>query len=354
VYEALLHGVIVVTLPMDVFVELYGDAVYYIPFDHKYLNQDDKIPHPELSQYISNEFVKAIQILEASPSLQQEYITKGRQLLTKFNQESCVRQLFSHLHIPYQSITYQYLFLVSSNTTEWNGHVNPPSCFQTIITIAEQLSNVVICCIDNKISPIYHNNVLYVNYYALPKTYYNSVVVSQFIPIDFINHIQYSTLRVSEPLVSLYQNEKPVAYQSLNEFLPILTTKSFLANTLSQNKQSQDISLVFPSRISTKKILLILHSQTSYQIQQIYQLYPSHEIHVHVLERSDLYRYKGVHYCDEISSRQYDFCILDYYSPQGLEKYSSSLFGLLLYIITCDEKWSSIVQEHPYIKFLIT
>lgn len=351
VYEALIHGVIVITVPMDLFIELYGDAVYYIPFDRKYLNQDDYTPHPELHTYISNEFIKAIQILEESPSLQQAYIAKGRLLLNKFSQQSCVKQLFSHLHMPYQPVVYQYLFLISSDTTNWNGYVNPPSCFQTLISIAEQLENVVVCCTNNNISPIYHNNVLYVNYYSLPKTYYHSIVVLQFIPIHFISSIQHTVLRVSETLLLSYQNENPVVYHSLHQFLTYPTAS--LTKPYCQESQSQCVSLVFSQRISSQKILLILHSQTDHHIKEIYQLYPSHEIHLHLLDHNNVHRYKGINYCDEIHPRQYNCCFLDFYSPQGINKYNSNLFGLTLYIITYDEQWCNIVNNHPYIKFLM-
>lgn len=247
IYEALIHGVIVITVPMDVYLELYGDAVYYIPIDRKYLNQDDMIPHPELSEYISNEFVKAVELFESSPSLQQLYLEKGKQLLCKYNQTASIQKLFSFLQLPYQPITYQYLFLVSTpnTSTTWNGYLNCPSTLQHIITFAEQNEKVVICSIENQMIPVHHNNVLYCNYQSLPSTSYERVIIIHHnIPINLLSSIQYTSLFISNDVESTYKTLSSLPYQGFSSLRELLSpSKTMRILFFNSNNDEQVMNL---------------------------------------------------------------------------------------------------------------
>lgn len=324
IYEALIHGVIVISVPMDVYVELYGDAVYYIPIDHKYLDQDDTIPHPELSEYISNEFIKAIELFESSPLLQQQQIEKGKQLLCKFNQTASIQKLFSFLQLPYQPITYQYLFLVSTphTSTKWNGYLNPPSTLQHIITFAEQtVTRAVICSLENMIIPVHHNNTLYINYNSLPNTHYTRIILIHEIPIDILFSIRHTLLCVSQNLHPSYLKYPHSVFQSLSEVILPLSSPPPLQNTL------PEIPVPFQSRKCSSRLIVLLHSQPYSLLRQLYSQYPFHEIDVYLVVPSTI-KHTGITYCSQITNRLYEHCVMDELTPESKQIYDSYLFGI--------------------------
>ena len=90
VLEALLCGVIVIAPPMDIFKELYGDAICYL--DVKGIIDDECLRYHKVLQSIPQFgdpllplYVEKIYQLESSPELRMQYIEKGLKMRQKFD-----------------------------------------------------------------------------------------------------------------------------------------------------------------------------------------------------------------------------------------------------------------------------
>jgi glycosyltransferase involved in cell wall biosynthesis len=89
VLEALLHGVVVIAPPMEVFKELYGDAICYIDCDipSHYLTYGYQEYAP-FGYPLIPEYVKKIEWLENHPEEYQQYVNKGFDLKQRFSKET--------------------------------------------------------------------------------------------------------------------------------------------------------------------------------------------------------------------------------------------------------------------------
>ena len=89
VLEALLHGVVVIAPPMEVFKELYGDAICYIDCDipSHYLTYGYQKYEP-FGYPLIPEYVKKIEWLENNPAEYQQYVNKGFDLKQRFSKET--------------------------------------------------------------------------------------------------------------------------------------------------------------------------------------------------------------------------------------------------------------------------
>jgi glycosyltransferase involved in cell wall biosynthesis len=109
ILEALLHGVIVITVRNPVFEELFGDAVCYIDTDD-ILSMDcfttwsQKIEIKlEISEFLkeyTRRFIEKVKILEDADNLRSKYIRKGVALRNKFSSATVFDTLFKDLNPP--------------------------------------------------------------------------------------------------------------------------------------------------------------------------------------------------------------------------------------------------------------
>lgn len=102
VLEALLLGTIVIAPKIQVFVELYGDAICYI-------DTCDLIPEEHLLYWkchnynfgypILNRYVEKVKLLDNDPVLRQTFIDRGRQINDKFSHIKISKELICKLDI---------------------------------------------------------------------------------------------------------------------------------------------------------------------------------------------------------------------------------------------------------------
>lgn len=87
VIEALLHGVVVVAPKMEVFVQLFGDAICYVEMDDvvephyftEWRKNNETFGRPVLDRYVA-----IIRTLETNPEMRAEYVRRGKALALKF------------------------------------------------------------------------------------------------------------------------------------------------------------------------------------------------------------------------------------------------------------------------------
>ena len=107
VLEALLHGVIVIAPKMEVFEELFGDAICYIDtediipkhFMSKWKQQNENFGKPILNRYVDK-----IKFLEDHPEVRQQYIEKGLEVGKKFCHKTVAKR-YLEARFPVPSIS---------------------------------------------------------------------------------------------------------------------------------------------------------------------------------------------------------------------------------------------------------
>jgi hypothetical protein len=100
VLESLLLGVVVIVPKIQVFVELYGDAVCYIETDDLIPEQyllywkqcNSNFGYPMLDRY-----VEKVKWLDNNPEIRKEYIEKGLRLYDKFSNNKISSELMVQL-----------------------------------------------------------------------------------------------------------------------------------------------------------------------------------------------------------------------------------------------------------------
>lgn len=100
VLEALLHGVVVIAPRMEIFEELYGDAICYVEsdgiIDPENLVNWKKID-PNFGYPIIHSYAKQIMMLENNPSLHEDYVKRGLNIKDKFCNKRIAAQLLGYL-----------------------------------------------------------------------------------------------------------------------------------------------------------------------------------------------------------------------------------------------------------------
>lgn len=103
VLEALLHGVVVIAPRMEVFEELYGDAICYVESDG--IIDPENLVHwkkndPNFGYPIIHNYAKQIMMLEDNRSIYEEYVNRGLRLKDKFCNKQIAAQLLGYLSNP--------------------------------------------------------------------------------------------------------------------------------------------------------------------------------------------------------------------------------------------------------------
>jgi len=103
VLEALLHGVVVIAPKLELFVELYGDAVCYV--DSKSILKEEDLKYTNFIMNnknfgypLLNKYVEKLNLLESNNELYNSYVTKGLLLKEKFSNINIVKYLLDKLN----------------------------------------------------------------------------------------------------------------------------------------------------------------------------------------------------------------------------------------------------------------
>jgi glycosyltransferase involved in cell wall biosynthesis len=103
VLEALLHGVVVIAPKLELFVELYGDAICYV--DSKSILTEDDLKYTDFCMNnknfgypLLNKYVEKLNLLESNSELYNSYVTKGLLLKEKFSNINIVKYLLDKLN----------------------------------------------------------------------------------------------------------------------------------------------------------------------------------------------------------------------------------------------------------------
>jgi len=363
VYEALAHGVIVITVEMDVYRELYGDALYYIPLEkNRYFSrQEDMTPHPEVGSMIVQQFIHAVTQFESSPELQREYRQRGQALLHKYSQSSCLHKLFTTIGLPFTPEKYSHLFIDpndSSSSSQWNGQLTK-GCVpyqQELIRVAEQLPSSVICSLQNQILPIYHQQVLYINGTQLhPHVTYQKVILLRSpssTPLTLLTSLSYTQVYVHSSMRSMYDTLVPVSqlitYEQLSDLLPAATTMIQPGQLQCAPSPHQTISP--PRWLSPHRVLVLLEQSDTCTLPSILDEYPTSRIEVFYTDDFHpppmITTYETL---PHLRHRQYTVCILCRFTRPAINTYHQQLFGVPLLLWTGD--YPSSYRSHRYIRF---
>ena len=103
VLEALLHGVVVIAPKLELFVELYGDAVCYVDSESILKEEDLKytnfiMNNKNFGYPLLNKYVEKINLLESNNELYNSYVAKGLLLKDKFSNINIVKYLLDKLN----------------------------------------------------------------------------------------------------------------------------------------------------------------------------------------------------------------------------------------------------------------
>ena len=133
ILEALLHGVVVITVRNPVFEELFGDAVCYIDTDDIFSREcfktwSNKIEiSVEVSEFLkeyTRRFIEKVKILEGFDNLRGEYIRKGLALRDKFSNTTVLNSLFEYLKSPQTYLVQKRLLDLANIDALPNDHFN--------------------------------------------------------------------------------------------------------------------------------------------------------------------------------------------------------------------------------------
>ena len=155
ILEALLHGVIVITIRNPLFEELYGDAVCYIDIDDVISLDCFKTWSPsihikvEFSKFLetyTQRFIDKVKLLENNIDLQNTYIRKGLALREKYSNKMIVDNFMSYLTAPKLKVL---LFLTSLRQVKEYDYY---SFFFNRFTKLRYLCDLHIHCNDKDVS----------------------------------------------------------------------------------------------------------------------------------------------------------------------------------------------------------
>ena len=126
ILEALCHGVIVIAPKMEVYEELFGDAVCYVDtegiIEHEYLKEwrkhNGNFGTPLIPRYIAK-----IQELEANPEIRNQYIQRGLRLRCQYAHQNIANQLMRKLDEQKQNDLIYHLRILSINSQIPQPHI---------------------------------------------------------------------------------------------------------------------------------------------------------------------------------------------------------------------------------------
>jgi len=103
VLEALLHGVVVIAPKLELFVELYGDAICYV--DSKSILKEEDLKYTDFCMNnknfgypLLNKYVEKLNLLESNNELYNSYVAKGLLLKEKFSNINIAKYLLDKLN----------------------------------------------------------------------------------------------------------------------------------------------------------------------------------------------------------------------------------------------------------------
>ena len=103
VLEALLHGVVVIAPKLELFVELYGDAICYVDSESILKEEDLKytnfcMNNKNFGYPLLNKYVEKLNLLESNNELYNSYVAKGLLLKEKFSNINIAKYLLDKLN----------------------------------------------------------------------------------------------------------------------------------------------------------------------------------------------------------------------------------------------------------------
>jgi len=116
ILEALCHGVIVIAPKMEVYEELFGDAICYVDsngiIEPEYF-QEWRKHNGNFGEPLQPRYIDKIRELESNPELRQMYIRRGLQLRCNFSNQNVANQLMRKLDERKQNDLRYYLRMLS-------------------------------------------------------------------------------------------------------------------------------------------------------------------------------------------------------------------------------------------------
>ena len=98
VLEALLHGVVVIAPKLELFSELYGDAICYV--DSESILKEDELKYTDFNMNnknfgypLLNKYIEKLNLLESNNELYNSYVVKGQLLKEKFSNINIVKNM---------------------------------------------------------------------------------------------------------------------------------------------------------------------------------------------------------------------------------------------------------------------
>lgn len=126
ILEALCHGVVVIAPKMEVYEELFGNAICYVDsegiIEHEYLQQwrrhNGNFGSPMIPRYISK-----IRELEINPEIRNQYIQRGLQLRCQYAHQNIANQLMRSLDERKQNDLRYHLRMLSIESQIPHEHI---------------------------------------------------------------------------------------------------------------------------------------------------------------------------------------------------------------------------------------